>query len=52
MLTYLSHIWVVMYKQQVVLLTEVQHLLPELDIHNSPSRIVWVVQQQASAAVH
>lgn len=41
-----------MYKQQVVRLTELQHLLPELRPHHNACWVVGVVEQKACALLH
>lgn len=47
---HLAHVRVVVYQQQVMLLTEVQHTPPESLISNSACGVVGVVEQQAAAA--
>jgi hypothetical protein len=47
---YLAYVWVVMYQQQVMLLTEAQHILPKSLVSNCACGVVWVVEQQAAAA--
>jgi hypothetical protein len=47
---HLADVRVVVYQQQVMLLAELQHALPECFISYSPSGVVGVVEQQAAAA--